>query len=50
MAIPRGKRAGSKNADGRLRRWVDSQIDIAQVCDEDIQDIIITSFPFFFQS
>jgi IS30 family transposase len=41
------QKGGVENADGRLRRWLDRQIDIDQVCDEEIQDIIITSFPFF---
>ena len=39
----RGRRAGSKNANGRLRRWLPRQIDIDKVSDEDIQDIILTA-------
>jgi hypothetical protein len=38
---------GGENGDGRLRRWLHRQIDIDQVCDEEIQDIVIISFPFF---
>jgi hypothetical protein len=34
---------GSKNANGRLRRWLPGQIDIDQVSDEEIQHIVITA-------
>ena len=41
--MPRGKRAGSKNANGRLRRWLPRQIDIDRVSDQEIEDIVITA-------
>jgi transposase, IS30 family len=41
--MPRGKRAGSKTPNGRLRRWLPRQIDIDKVSDEEIQDIVMTA-------
>jgi IS30 family transposase len=37
------QKGGVENANGRLRRWLPRQIDIDKVCDEEIQDIIITA-------
>jgi IS30 family transposase len=41
--MPRGKRAGVENANGRIRRWLPRQIDIDKVSDEEIQDIVMTA-------
>jgi transposase, IS30 family len=41
--MPRGKRAGVENANGRIRRWLPRQIDLDKVSDEEIQDIVITA-------
>jgi IS30 family transposase len=37
------QKGGVENANGRLRRWLPRQIDIDKVCDEEIQDIVITA-------
>jgi IS30 family transposase len=41
--MPRAKRGGVENANGRLRRWLPRQIDIDKVSDQEIQDIVITA-------
>jgi hypothetical protein len=36
--MPHGKKAASKNANGRLRRWLPRHLDIDRTSDQDIQE------------
>ena len=41
--MPHGKKAASKNANGRLRRWLPRHLDIDRTSDQDIQEIVLTT-------
>ena len=41
--MPHGKKAASKNANGRLRRWLPRHLDIDRTSDQDIREIVLTT-------